>query len=105
MIYGKLGPQEIVFTVWKRMLTFWETLSKPSQKLSSVFLELTKHMNKLEWPCKIKSISVELGILFAFEYIDLLEDTYFRNFIKVKCNDLAIQSWQTKTTENSLCKI
>ena len=62
-------------------------------------------MNKLKWTCKLKSISVELGIPFAFEYIDLMEDTYFENFIKVKCNDLAIQSWRTKTTENSLCKI
>ena len=34
-----------------------------------------------------------------------MKDTYFRNFIKVKCNDLAIQSWRTKTTANSLCKI
>ena len=74
MIYGELGRQEIVFTVWKRMLTFWKTISKPSQKLSSVFLELTKHMNKLKWTCKIKSILVELGIPFAFEYIDLMED-------------------------------
>ena len=62
-------------------------------------------MNKLKWTCKIKSILVELGIPFAFEYIDLMEDTYFKKFIKVKCNDLAIQSWRTKTTENSLCKI
>ena len=87
------------------MLTFWKTISKPSQKLSSVFLELTKHMNKLKWPCKIKLILVELGIPFAFEYIDLMEDMHFRNVIKVKYNDLAIQSWRTKTTENSLCKI
>ena len=42
---------------------------------------------------------------FAFEHFDLLEDVYFRNFIKVKCNNLAIQSWPTKTTENSLSKI
>ena len=63
-------------------------------------------MNKLEWPGKIKSIAVELGIPFAFESTDLMEDTYhFRNFIKVKCNDLAIQSWRTKTTQNSFCKI
>ena len=26
MIYGELGRQEIVFTVWKRMLTFWKTI-------------------------------------------------------------------------------
>ena len=87
------------------MLTFWKTISKPSQKLSSIFLELTKDMDKLKWPCKIKSIlgnKKELGISVAFENNNLMEDTYFRNFIKVECDDLAIQSWQTKTTENSL---
>ena len=105
MIYGELGRREIVFTIWKRMLTFWKTISKPSQKLSKVFLDLTKNNEKLKWPRKIKSILVELGIHGAFEHINFMEDTYFRTFIKIKCDDLAIQSWRTKTSENSLCKI
>ena len=47
----ELGRQKLVFTVWKRMLTFWKIMLKSWKKLSSVFLELTKHMNKLKWPC------------------------------------------------------
>ena len=54
-------------------------------------------MNKVNWPCKIKSILVELGIPVA--YFDLMKDTSFGNFRKGKYNDLAFQSWKTKTTE------
>ena len=39
----------------------------------------------------------------AEEYAVLVSDSEFNNFMKTKCQDLSIQSWQTMLQTNSVC--
>ena len=104
MVYGEVGRHEIKFTVWKRMINFWKKVTKSTDKLSSVvFCWLHYRREATQWHVGIKKIPINCGIPLVEEYVGLVSEYEFEKFIKAKCQDLALQSWQIMLQNNSLC--
>ena len=77
MTYGELGQQELKFTIWQRMASFWIL--------------------------GVKNIMVSFGIRMIDTYVSYIRDAEFKRYIKRQCEDLAIQSWHTMLHSTSLC--
>ena len=56
-----------------------------------------------EWMLGVKNIMVNCGIPMADTYINSVNDSEFRNYIRQQCEDLATQSWYTMLNTTSLC--
>ena len=103
MVYGELGRHDIRITVWKR-IAVWKKLIKSNDKLSCIVFHRLNYKNKVTlWHLAIKQILISCGILMAEEYAVLVSDSELNKFMKTKCQDLSIQSWQTMLQTNSVC--
>ena len=81
-----------------------EKLIKSNDKLSCIVFHRLNYKNKVTlWHLAIKQTLISCGILMAEKYAVLVSDSEFNNFMKTKCQDLSIQSWQTMLQTNSVC--
>ena len=81
-----------------------EKLIKSNDKLSCIVFHRLNYKNKVTlWHLAIKQTLISCGILMAEKYAVLVSDSEFNNFMKTKCQDLSIQSWQAMLQTNSVC--
>ena len=79
MTYGELGQQELKFTIWQKMASFWKKLSYDKKSFAnSMFWLINFNEYENNWILSVKNI-------------------------KRQCEDLVIQSWHTMLHSTSLC--
>ena len=103
MIYGEL-EKELKYTIWQRMASFWKKLANGGNSLAGLIyqlMNLNDHEHK--WMLGVKNIMVNCGIPMADTYINSVNDSEFKKYIRRQCEDLATQSWYTMLNTTSLC--
>ena len=104
MTYGELGQQELKFTIWQRMASFWKKLSSDKKSFAdSMFWLINSNQYENKWILSMKNIMVKCGIPMVDTYVNYIRDAELKKYIKQQCEDLAIQSWHTMLHSTSLC--
>ncbi len=105
MVLGEFGVTQIKYNIFRRMISFWDTLEKSSEKLSSTFWQLIKKGSgrdslKNKWTDFVKNLVDTAGISYAWNRNDLVRKTDLHVFFKTLYNDWNRQEWEQMRREN-----
>ena len=96
---------ELKYTIWQRMVSFWKGLTGPENKLSNLILSKKLFDQQDKWNSKIKSIPISLGVPYVFEHLELISRNQLKDFTNKATEEIAGQLWCCSINSNSITDI